>query len=298
MPRNWSAIFATREWRPDRFPDENTLERSMMEDQYSTQKLLLLRKLTRAIADQLRNQLKEYLGALGPLFRPRLFLGPYVQGGTKEPAKAPERAFSELRSLYEKVAGSKPFNVSPELKTPLPIESSSLELAPVEYNYAISTTAQSKTVVVTSPLKWVLTYAGFPLGRLKTLLAERAARPLAQRDLADSQSEELERFILHFAVLHVAVSTQPGIGQILDGLSFPLSSERAPELGDLPLLRISAPVATLRPPDEVIIESTEISGRDAFDEVVDILSIRDMRLPLKDRLIELVRSHDQSLLAG
>src|SRR5579872_5501327 len=57
---------------------------------YSIQRLLSLRKLTRAIADLLRAELKDYLSALAPLFRPRNVLGDYVQGASKEGTRGSE----------------------------------------------------------------------------------------------------------------------------------------------------------------------------------------------------------------
>jgi hypothetical protein len=67
-------------------------------------------------------------------------------------------------------------------------------------------------------------------------------------------------------------------------------------LGDLPVTFISSVISTLRPPDQVIIESTEISGMPLFEEIVNIEDIVQLRDPIKDRLIEIVKSHDASLL--
>jgi len=46
-----------------------------MEGYYSIQRLLALRKLTRAIADHLRGEVKAYLQTFAPQFRPRTVLG-------------------------------------------------------------------------------------------------------------------------------------------------------------------------------------------------------------------------------
>ncbi len=46
------------------------------------------------------------------------------------------------------------------------------------------------------------------------------------------------------------------------------------------------------------VESTEISGRNVFEEVVNVADIVKMRDPLRERLIELVKSHDPNLLPG
>jgi hypothetical protein len=47
----------------------------------SIQSLLVLRKLTRAIADVVRAQMTEYLSTLTPLLKPSALLGDYIQGG-------------------------------------------------------------------------------------------------------------------------------------------------------------------------------------------------------------------------
>ena len=57
-----------------------------MDGRDSIQSLLVLRKLTRAIAETVRAQMVEYLTVLSPLLRPKLVLGDYVHGGAKEAA--------------------------------------------------------------------------------------------------------------------------------------------------------------------------------------------------------------------
>jgi hypothetical protein len=48
----------------------------------------------------------------------------------------------------------------------------------------------------------------------------------------------------------------------------------------------------------VIIESTELSGSDAFEEVVSLDDVAKLRNPLKDQLEELVKAHGQALPQG
>jgi hypothetical protein len=251
----------------------------MLDEHYSTQRMLVLRRLTRAISELLHGQLRECLSALAPLLRPRSVLGEYVQGGTREGLKGSEKALQELQSTYRTVASSKPFNLSNELRLPLHIASSSLEITPAEYTYTAKTDQQSKSIVVTSPLRWLLTYVGFSVGQLKTLLADR-----------NRTDEDAARFILHYTALSVALSQQPAVRQVFEALRFPISASRSPELGELPLTYVSSSVPTVRPPDKVIIESTELSGRDVFEEVVDVDAILAMRDPLKDRLLDLIKS--------
>jgi hypothetical protein len=98
-------------------------------------------------------------------------------------------------------------------------------------------------------------------------------------------------------MLHIVLTKQPGMAQLLEALHFPVSSDRLADCGELPVASIRANLATVRPPDDVIIESTEISGMDAFEEVVnpeDIVALRD---PLQARLLELAKTHGAELLA-
>src|SRR5438046_1302144 len=99
-----------------------------MEESYSTQRLLELRKFTRAIADLLRTQMREYLSTLAPLFRPRNVLGNYAEGGAYEASRTGEKAFKELQELYQIVAQSKLYRLPLELKTPLEVDRKSTRL--------------------------------------------------------------------------------------------------------------------------------------------------------------------------
>jgi hypothetical protein len=255
-----------------------------MDDGYDIQRLLTLRKLTRALADLLRAQMKEYISTLAPLLRPKTVLGDYVQTSTKESTRGGDKAFKELQSMYEAVAGSKPFSLDPELKPPIEIINTGLEMTPMEYLHTAKTEHESKTVTVTSPLKWALTYSGFAPAQLRELLSRR------HRD-----SAALKDAVVHCLVIRL-VANQPGLMKVMEALHFPLGSETLPEFGSLPITHISSSVSTIRPPDHVIIESTEIAGRDAFEEIVNLDDVVKMRDPLKEQLIELIKTYGEHLL--
>ena len=257
-----------------------------MEERYDIQRLLVLRKLTRAVADLLRGQMKEYLTTLSPLLRPKAVLGEYVQSSTKETARGADKAFKDLQELYASVALAQPFNLPGELKSPIEVISTALEVTPAEYSHPARTEQQSKNVIVTPPLKWVLTYSGFAPGRLRELLAKR-----------NRSDEELQRFVLHWLMMHVVVSKQTGVAKILDALRFPIKTERSTEFGNLPITYISTVISTVRPSDDVIIESTELSGTDAFEEIVNLDDFMKIQDPPKEQLVEIVKSHGQDLLS-
>jgi len=253
----------------------------------NTQQLLQLRKLTRAVSDLLRGQLKDYLTTLSPLLRPRVVLGDYIQSSTKENIRGADRVFKDLQSLFESVAAAKPFNLAKELKPPIDLMSSALEMVPVEYAYTAKSQGESKSITVTSPLQWVLFYSGYNPSRLREVLSDR-----------NRSDAEVRESLLHHLVLHTVITRQAGVTQILDALHFPARSERMPEFGDMPITIVGSNLSTVRPADEVLIESTEISGMSAFEELIKVDDISALSNPLKDKLLQLVRNQAPELLPG
>jgi hypothetical protein len=251
-----------------------------MDEQYSIQHLLALRKLTRGISDLLRGQMKELLSTLAPLFHPKIVFGNYVDGESYGTSRTGEKAFKEFRELYHTISQSRLYNLPLEFKSPLEVINPKLEMTPLEYTHVATIGNESKTIAVSSPLKWVLTYGGFSPGQLKALLAERKRT-----------GDELQQFVLHYLMMHIVVSKQVGVSEILKALHFPLSTERSPEFGELPVTYISSAVSTIRPPDEVIVESTEVSGMGAFEEIVQLEDVEKLRDPLKEQLLEITKSY-------
>ncbi|HXD33131.1 MAG TPA: hypothetical protein VN643_18560 [Pyrinomonadaceae bacterium] len=251
-----------------------------MKEGYTTDRLLALRRLTRAMADLLRGQMKEYISTLAPLMHPKAVLGNYVGSSAYEVSRTGERAINELREQYQAVVKSRVFNLPADFSTPLDLINPQLEMNPVDYQHVVVSGTESKTVTVTSPLRWALSYAGFSPAKGRALLADKL-----------SVKDGLQQFVLHALMMHAVVSRQSGIAQILEALHFPLSIEPSAEFGNLPLCYISSSVSTTRLPDEVIIESTEISGMDAFEELVNIEDVARLRDPLKERLTNLIGSY-------
>jgi hypothetical protein len=248
-----------------------------MAETWNTQKLLDLRKLTRAVADALRNELAEHLATLLPIFRPRNLLGSYVQGAPKD-LRGSDKAFKELQGLYEGVASTKPFSLPRDLKAPIPVDATALEILPFDYNHSARSKRVTKTVRITSPLRWAIAYPGSS--------PERLLEALSSGDPGTSVSE----IVLHTLTLHVAFQ-QRGVRDLFAALRYPMETRHEPGLGNLPISVISAPVATVRPPDETIVESTEISGTASFEEVVDPDAIETLEDPVKARLSAILKEH-------
>jgi hypothetical protein len=256
-----------------------------MDGRDSTHSLLVLRKLTRAIADVVRAQMTEYLATLAPLLRPKMVLGEHVEDGTKESTRRSDKAFKDLQSLYETVSTAKPFNLPRELTLPLRLVGSGLEITPVDTAHVIKSGSEIRTIMVRSPLTWTLTYSGYPPTRLPDLLKAKL-----------QTGDELGQLVVSYLLMHVVTQNLPGLMNVMQALHFPISTTTLPEFGPLPITRIGVDITTRRPPDDVILQSAELTGMDAFEEVVNVHDLTHLRDPLKERLLELARQHAPELL--
>jgi hypothetical protein len=197
----------------------------------------------------------------------------------KEAVKGADRAFHDLESLYDSVAKKKPYDLGLGLTPPLPINTSALEILPLDYPFVARSERQNKRVMVTAPLTWIVTYSGFSLARLRALLGD----PNRSRD-------ELQRVLTHHLLLHVVLERKPGLRGLLQALHFPAKTETIPEFGELPLTVITSAVKTERPPDDIILESTDLSGVDATEEIVRVTNVAGMVDSRRARLLEIVEA--------
>lgn len=248
------------------------------------QTLLPLRRLTRAVADALHGQMVEYLGTLTPLLRPKTVLGDYISGGAKEPARRADKAFKDLQSLYETIGTAKPFNLPRELKPPIDVPGLNLEVSPFEYTHTATANGETRTIAVRSPLTWVLSYSGFSPARLQELVQAKTRA-----------NDEIQQYVLAFLAIHVVTSSQPGLLQILEALHFPVTTSKMADLGGLPLTCIRTSITTSRPADDVVMQSAAITGMDAFEEVLNVQDITNLRNHQRERLVEIVRGQAPEL---
>lgn len=251
-----------------------------MDERDSTQSLLALRKLTRAIADIVRAQMTDYLAAFAPLLRPKLVLGDYVEDGSKESTRRSEKAFKELQALYEAVSAAKPFNISRELTLPLRLAGTGVEITPVDTAHVIQQGSDTRTIMVRSPLTWTLAYAGYAPTRLPELLKAKL-----------QTGDELWHLVVSYLLMHVVTTNSPALMRAFEALHFPITTTTLPEYGPLPITRIGFVISTRRPSDDVILQSAEVTGMDAFEEVVNVRDLSGLRDPLKERLLEVARQH-------
>lgn len=245
-------------------------------------RLLVLRTLTNALSELFARQLREHLANLGLLFQPRILLGDLIRF-EKCQVKGQDAAFQELLKLYQPLARASALNVQADLKPPLDIYGGALDLFPATYPYTPE--GASKPVTIVSPLKWVLGFKELGLQRLRELVAMHVR----------SGGNELQACVLHYLAMQLLVERRPGPGPILEALGFAPSSASQPEFSGLPFVYLSAPLPSVRPPDELILQTTQISGTATFEEVVDADQISQLSDPIKDGVLRLVKEHGGDL---
>ena len=251
-----------------------------MTEEFSISRLLFLRKVTRAVSDYLTSQLKEQLNTVSSLLRPRRLLGDYIESSIHEQAVDTEKHFAALNQIYAKAAG-KPFELPRPLRSPLKPIGLALEIYPWEYCHEIPAGDATNVITITSPVRFVISYAsGLSLARMRQGVAGKE----------DLKQEDVREFIIRTCLMRLMMQKYSGIANLFRALRWEVSTESSPELGDVPLTTLTAPLACMLPPDNLIIESTEMSGTSLFEEVVDVEAVSQLRDPLIQKVESIVAS--------
>ena len=224
-----------------------------------------MRRKTEAVSKYLHERLIGYIETLRPLFVPDRYVGKLAGG--KFDVQGSDRALAEIQQRYREFT-AKPFDLSLEFDPHwLSLVGSRLDLQRWAYTHRIETNGETKAVTITSPSRWILTYAS----------KERA--PIEIR----------RQFVVNALVMQLAVTRNPGLGPLMDGLHYRLQSEVFPGLSKLPLVTFTSPLPSFRPSDDLILEATGFSGVPAFIELLDIEAIRELRDPLREQIDQLIR---------
>jgi hypothetical protein len=249
------------------------------------EQLLRLHTLTKEVARLCQKQLRGYLEAMALLFRPRRMLGEAMEGAERESAGGSERTVSELRDLYRKIA-PRPFDLRPELSFPLESVSTQMQLYEWEYLYQTKTERGWRAIKVTSPLTWVVAYSStYSLSMLRQVLAGQEER----------DSEAVRAFALRACLMHLHFQKFPALVDLFAGLRYKVEVRRSPETGELPLVTLSAPLATLRPPDSLVTVASGLAGGASFAEVLDLYAVRNLKDPLREQIAAIFGKQGQEI---
>jgi hypothetical protein len=254
-------------------------------DALNVEQLLQLHTLTKDVAKVCQKQLRGFLDTITLLFRPRRVLGDAIEGSERESVGSSDRNVAELRELYRKVA-LRPFDLRPELNLPLESVSTQLQLYEWEYLHQIKTDRGWRSIKVTSPLTWVVAYSSnYSLTMLRQVLAGNEER----------DPEAVRAFVLRACLMHLHFTKFPAIAELLAGLRYRIEVRQTPETGDLPLVTLSAPFSTMRPPDSLVTVASGLAGGASFAEVLDLGTVKRMADPIREQVAAIFNTHGQEL---
>jgi hypothetical protein len=237
-----------------------------------------LHNITNEVAKICRGQLRSYLDALAPLFRPRRVLGNSMDGAGKETVTGADQNFAELREIYFKACG-RPFDLRKELAAPLESVPTQIQLHEWEYLYEIRAERQLKTITVVSPLTWVLAYPStYTLSMMRQVVAGKQER----------DAEGVRSFVLRACLMQLLFAKIPELAALFEGLRYRVEIRKSPQLGDLSLITLSAPVATVRPADDLLMTATGLSGRTGFEEVIGDDQAAHIADPLQAQILKVL----------
>jgi hypothetical protein len=240
--------------------------------------LLRLHGATKQVAQACLRRLRAHLDTMAPLFRSRRFLGDHMEGTGKEAAISADHNFADLQQLYGRAA-VRPFDLRPEIRSPLESVASQFQIDEWEYIQAIETDRGWQSIRISTPLTWVVSYKSSL--SLPSLLGVMAGG--GQRD-----PEAVRAFVLRACLMNELFAKMPALKDLLQGLRFPVTVRHLPQFGELPLVTVSAPFRTFRPDDKLVAMAAGLAGGTSFAEVLDIESVRNLSDPLREEALAIL----------
>ncbi len=238
-----------------------------------SQEFLQLRQATERIGRVLQQRLKEHLTILRPLFIPRKLLGTYIKSSSSEEIHGSDMAFAELQERYAAIC-EEPFALPKKLQPPLPSISNFLESTPFQYSLPLGGDSD-RPVLITSATRFILSYQSeCPLSRLKGMLDGSEAR----------QPDDMRQSLINHLAMVLFLEHFPALTKLLQDLNYRVETCNFPDLGGLETVVLTAPLATFLPPDEFIVEVTQLSGIPAFQELIEKDAVQTIPDPLQEAL--------------
>jgi hypothetical protein len=232
-----------------------------------------LRQGTEKIAHFLQKHIAEHIAVLRPLFLPRKLLGKYIKSSVMEDVPRADKAFAELQERYAAIC-EKPFGLIKKLQPPLPPISNYLEVVPFKYPLYLEG-SEDKTINIISPTRWVLFYrSDYALDRLKAMVSGTEPRQL----------DEMRQTIINHLTVIIFIKYFPAVSQLLEDLRYTIETRELADLGNLPVVVLKTPLDTFLPPDDFILQVTQLSGIDAFQEIIDPEAVENIPDSLKNAL--------------
>jgi hypothetical protein len=114
---------------------------------------------------------------------------------------------------------------------------------------------------------------------------------MARQVIAGHQEQDvqsLRSFLLRSCLMRLMFSRHPELISLFEGLRYRVEVRECRELGDLPLVTISAPIVTILPSDDVLALASAVAGRPEFVEVIDKRQAAEIRDPIQDQISQII----------
>lgn len=239
------------------------------------------RAKTEAVAAWMRQRLERQLDTLRPAFDPRRLYGRHAGTPIARAAdvSGSDAAVAQLTQRFQALVGA-PFS----LRAELPPEAVSgidanLELYPLEYSHVAEAGGERKPIRMTAPLRWVMSYAsGYTLPQLDRVLMKQEER----------REKDMRQFLVNSLALGAMFERFPALAQLLGDLRFRVETVTRDGLGKLPLVTVAAELQSVRPPDDLILTITGVSGVAAFIEVLPREPLAALVDPMRSEVARLI----------
>lgn len=237
------------------------------------QQFMQLRQNTEKISEVLNKRLREHLKVLRPLFIPRKLLGTYIESTSTDEVHGSDKAFADLQKHFAAIC-EEPFGLSKKLRSPLAPISNKLDAVP--YQYALyAGGSNEKATTVTAATRWILSYQSeCTISRLAAMVSG-AENP---------QPEDMKQSLIAHLTLVIFLKQFPALEQLLQDLRYEVAIEELKDLGGLPVVVLKAPIEPFLPPDDFILQITQLSGISAFQEIIDLDAVDNLPDLFKDAL--------------
>jgi hypothetical protein len=245
------------------------------------QELPELRRKTEAISKFLQDQLLTHLETLRPILSPERLFGKYAGSvGSKGESPLADRALSQLQQGYRPFSAP-PFDLPSEFDQYwLTLVGNRVTLHPWDYMYQARTERESRPIGMTSPVRWVVSFASaYTLSHVRQALAGKGER----------RAEHVRQFVVNALVTQLMITHTPGLAPLFADLRYELHTDSSPDLPKLPLTTITSGLPSFRPSDDLILAATNFSGVPAFIELIDVDALPGLQDPLKARIEDLLR---------
>jgi hypothetical protein len=239
----------------------------------SLDELLDLRELTERISGFLQKRLKGHLATVSPLLGPARVFGKHV--GARDPVGRADEALGQLSEKYKQVCGGT-FDLKQELdESVLTAIGATIEVYPYEYSFEAKGARASKVVSMTSSVRWVVTYGSeYSLAQLRTLMFGPG----------DRRSPAVRQFVVNALAFQIVLGRATGISQMLKDLRYDIDVQPLQGLEKLPMVTMTLPLPSFRPPDDLLLTAIRLSGVAGFIELIDPAAISKMEDPLRTQI--------------